>query len=261
MKGLRSSLGLAFLVASSLVACGGTFKGGSDNAGGSGGGAGTGSGGRDGCNNCRCGKGGSISCTDKACYSCQDMQTSYARAVEEARKCDPQSNNQCRGKLSEGLQCSCGVFVDEANVDAIAAAKRDAASYATGNCGGGVLCGACATPVGGYCSQAGRCETLWQEEPRACKVGGVVYPDGATGIPDPTSCNKCTCSDGELSCTEINCPTPCPTEHGFASQCALCGPTDECLIVEHACLPTCSPDGPACAEGACSAGICRNRCG
>jgi hypothetical protein len=153
------------------------------------------------------------------------------------------------------------VFIDEANVEAIAAAKEAAATYEAGDCGGGEMCADCGTPVGGYCSQAGRCDTLWREGPRACKVEGIVYPDGATGIPDPTSCNECSCYGGELSCTEINCPKPCPAEHVFTTQCAACGPTDACLIVEHACLPTCSPDTDNCAQGICSDGICRNICG
>jgi hypothetical protein len=84
----------------------------------------------------------------------------YARAVDEARKCDPQSTNQCQGQLGETIPCSCGVFVNEANVEAIAAAKQAAALYAADDCGGG-LCGPCATPLSGYCSQAGRCETLF----------------------------------------------------------------------------------------------------
>jgi hypothetical protein len=216
----------------------------------------------DGCHECLCRPGGDISCTARACVSCQDAQTTHARAVDEALKCDPQASNQCLGKLTEGLPCSCGVFVNEANVEAIAAARRAAATYAAADCGGGTNCGPCATLVAGYCSQSGRCETLWQEEARPCKVGGVVYPDGAFGIHDPTSCNKCSCSNGNLICTAAHCPVPfCPAEHVFTTQCAQCGPADECLIVEHACLPTCSPDTDSCAEGACMNGVCRNLCG
>lgn len=45
--------------------------------------------------------------------------------------------------------------------------------------------------------------------PGACEVDGVVYDDGATGVPAPDGCNTCTCSAGELTyCTEIACPPP-----------------------------------------------------
>ena len=212
----------------------------------------------DGCNQCSCEKGGVITCTERGCVSCAEPPIAYAHAVEEARRCDPQSANQCQRRFDDGLACPCSVFINEANVEAIAAAKEAAATYDAGNCGGAKVCPPCATPVGGYCSNGQRCEPLWREGPQACKVEGLVYPHGATGVPDPTSCNKCTCSDGELSCTEINCPTPCPAEHVLSRQCALCGPADECLIVEHACLPTCTADTDSCA---CVDGVCRNLCG
>jgi hypothetical protein len=211
----------------------------------------------DGCNECSCEKGGAITCTERGCFSCADPPIAYAHAVEEARRCDPQSTNQCQGTLAERLACPCGVFINEANVEAIATAKEAAATYEAGDCGS-KMCPACVTPVGGYCSNAGRCESLWQEGPRACKVEGFVYPDGATGVPDPTSCNLCTCNSGELSCTEINCPVPCPAGYVFTTQCASCGPVDDCLIVEHACLPTCNADTDTCA---CVDGVCRNLCG
>jgi von Willebrand factor type C domain len=216
----------------------------------------------DGCNSCSCVAGG-IACTTRACIepNCEGVAATYAAAVDKARQCDPKAMGQCRGKLAEGLQCACGVFVNQVNTEAIAAAKQAAANYSAANCGGDVLCGACATAVDGYCSAAGVCETLWEEGPTACKVNGVVYPDGATDIPDPTSCNKCSCKSGQLSCTEINCPMPCPPDRVFSTQCALCGPTDGCLVVEHACLPTCSPNTDSCVAGACSDGVCRSICG
>jgi von Willebrand factor type C domain len=215
----------------------------------------------DGCNSCSCQTGGAIACTTIGCSTCEDAQAAYGAAVEAARKCDPRAKNQCTEKFEEGLACSCGIFVNGENVDARKAAKQAAAAYSASSCGGGVQCGPCASPAAGYCSAAGACETLWEEGGAACKVGGVIYRDGATGIPDPTSCNKCSCQDGKLGCTEIHCPTPCPTGSAPSTQCALCGPTDACLIVEHACLPTCSPDTDECMQGACVDGVCRNVCG
>lgn len=217
----------------------------------------------DGCNTCSCESGGVVSCTEIGCFSCQDAQTRYAAAVDEARKCDPKAMDPCRGYLVVGLQCTCGIFVNEANVEALASAKQAAAQYSEFSCEGPPLpCPSCPPGIAGYCSPAGLCETVWEHDPSACKVGGVVYPDGATQIPDPTSCNKCTCKDGELtSCTEVGCPKPCPADRVLSTQCALCGPTDECLIVEHACLPTCDADTDSCAEGLCVDGVCRKICG
>ncbi|HET9954999.1 MAG TPA: Kazal-type serine protease inhibitor domain-containing protein [Polyangiaceae bacterium] len=40
----------------------------------------------------------------------------------------------------------------------------------------------------------------------SCEVDGVIYPDGASGIPAPDGCNTCFCSNGSLACTKIGCP-------------------------------------------------------
>jgi hypothetical protein len=93
-----------------------------------------------------------------------------------------------------------------------------------------------------------------------CKVGGVVYPNGASGIKDPFSCNDCTCMEGELACTKIGCPVACPAGSAPGKQCAQCGPVDNCEVVEHACLPTCSA-GTCTGAGACVGGVCKNLCG
>jgi hypothetical protein len=85
-----------------------------------------------------------------------------------------------------------------------------------------------------------------------------VYPSGATGLPDPVSCNTCSCVDGQLACTKIACPTACPTGTAFSTQCAQCGPTDACEVVEHACLPTCVD---TCTSGVCLDGVCKTVCG
>jgi len=97
----------------------------------------------------------------------------------------------------------------------------------------------------------------------ACEVNGIVYPDGWTGVPDPTSCNTCSCSDGSIdACTEADCPEPCPEDTVRATDCTACGPTDACLVVRTECLPACDNQDD-CAEhgGFCSQGACRQLCG
>jgi len=97
----------------------------------------------------------------------------------------------------------------------------------------------------------------------ACEVDGVVYPNGWTMVPDPISCNTCTCTDGQLgSCTEAACPDLCPEGTLLETECTACAPNDACEVVHTGCLPTC--DGqPDCAEsgGFCSVGVCRMVCG
>jgi hypothetical protein len=47
----------------------------------------------------------------------------------------------------------------------------------------------------------------------SCRVLHQTYPSGTSGIPDPSSCNHCTCEDGALACTLMNCVAPvfpCP---------------------------------------------------
>lgn len=96
----------------------------------------------------------------------------------------------------------------------------------------------------------------------ACQVGGVVYPSGAEGIQEPTSCNTCSCQDGALICTEINCPVPCPDGQVSTSDCAFCGPTDACEVTRTGCVPTCSEDEECAAVGGlCVEQRCVNVCG
>lgn len=95
-----------------------------------------------------------------------------------------------------------------------------------------------------------------------CEVNGRTYPHGAN-VPDPRSCNTCTCEDGELTaCSEADCPKPCPEGSLPATECAECGPTDACLTVRHTCLPECGPTDECVSGGWCNSGICRkNFCG
>ena len=98
-------------------------------------------------------------------------------------------------------------------------------------------------------------------EGASCMVDGVVYPHGATNVPDAASCNTCQCTDGQLAaCTKIACPTSCPRNRDFGTQCAECGPVDDCLVVEHGCFEVCDFDGD-CRDGACIEGVCAHLCG
>lgn len=96
----------------------------------------------------------------------------------------------------------------------------------------------------------------------ACEVGGVVYPSGTGDVPDPTSCNSCSCEDGALICTEINCPMPCPEGQVAGQECAACGPTDACEVVRFGCFSSCQ-DQQDCESsgGLCIAQKCINVCG
>jgi hypothetical protein len=75
-----------------------------------------------------------------------------------------------------------------------------------------------------------------------CIVNGVKYASGAT-VPDPFSCNSCSCEDGAITiCTEIGCSIPCPEGTIAGSGCAECGPVGGCPAVETGCMPVCSTD-------------------
>lgn len=96
----------------------------------------------------------------------------------------------------------------------------------------------------------------------ACKVGDEVYPSGTGAVPDPFSCNTCTCEDGQLvGCTELDCPSSCPRDFVPATQCAQCGPVDECEVVEHGCFTECDRESDCRDGGFCVEGVCRRLCG
>jgi hypothetical protein len=95
----------------------------------------------------------------------------------------------------------------------------------------------------------------------SCEVNGLTYPDGSGGVPDPFSCNKCACVDGQVNaCTEAHCPVDCAKGSAPGEACASCGPTDGCLSVRTGCLPTCDEKNP-CESGFCLDGLCKNVCG
>lgn len=212
----------------------------------------------DGCNSCGCAQDGSVSCTERGCESCESIASRYGTLMDLARKCDPAAPNQCVERVFEGLQCGCDTFVvggawNQSEADSLQQA------YSAMNCGAGVACGECSPPERAYCSPEGRCVDDYEPAPGpGCKVNGVVYPDGASAVPDPVSCNPCVCQAGELACDDAVCPKPCPAGTAFAQGCAECSSKYGCLVVESACMPTCSD--AACEAGFCNQGICISVC-
>jgi hypothetical protein len=212
----------------------------------------------DGCNTCHC-QNGTIGCTLAECDACQVATNAYELALEEARHCDPSlGDEQCAQRIPVGLVCGCESFVNPARAEAVERMSAAAQEFSENACSPGVLCGPCAPPLAGRCSSEGLCVDVPSNGGRACKVGGRVYAHGEGAIPDPRSCNSCSCDDGALTCTEIGCPTTCPDGSAYGTECARCGPADDCEIVEHGCLPLCDGDGACSDPGAvCGAGLCR----
>jgi len=213
------------------------------------------------CNSCTCEPDGSIACTAIGCQSqCAALEDQYAAALKRAKACDPTQTDQCTGAVSGSFSCGCSTPVNANNTKALAE-LANLAKQVTPECI--TPCPPCLpgsmTPVPATCTPAGSCENApIRPGETSCKVGGVVYPSGSTGIPDPTSCNKCSCENGRLNCTDIGCGTACPAGTTYGTQCAQCGPTDACQIVEYACLPVCTD---TCSNGICAGGICRQVCG
>ena len=214
----------------------------------------------DGCNTCVCDSDGSVGCTEADCNQCIEIQEAYGAAIAEARSCDPNLPDSCSELVFVGLQCGCYSFLNPEHADAIDRAAAAQQDFEALSCGGDVVCGACQEPTGAYCSSEGVCVDTFEVGPggASCTVEGQVYPSGSSGVPDPFSCNTCECVDGQLACTEINCPEDCPPDTVPSTQCAECGPVDNCLSVETGGLPACTD---FCEFGACIDGVCRMVCG
>jgi hypothetical protein len=194
---------------------------------------------------------------------CMSINQDYASAQEQAQSCDPNAaDDQCTQKVAVGTVCGCYSFANPANADAIARMAEDQRAFNDNQCVGGVTCGACLEPVRGRCSADGHCEDVPPGSGRSCKVAGKIYADGETGIPDPVSCNTCSCYDGQLACTEIGgCEKDCPDGKVFGTDCASCGPVDDCLMPEYDCFQRCV-DGCTAPNAFCIGGLCLNNvCG
>jgi hypothetical protein len=212
----------------------------------------------DGCNTCSCEQGGNVSCTLIGCSnSCDDIADQSFAAVEAAGACDPLAAGQCTQLVAGALDCGCPTYVNAENTEAIAELADLHEQYANLACGPSPC--DCAAPTSGYCASNGQCVDSYDGEgPASCKVNGQVYPSGSTGFPGPLDCNTCSCADGELTCTEEACPSACPPDSVPGSQCAECGPSDGCEVVEYTCLKVCSD---TCDVGDCFDGLCKNVCG
>jgi len=218
----------------------------------------------DGCNTCFCGVANSVQCTARACFSCSDFTTKYQATLNEAARCDPSLDSvQCTLSIGDSLTCGCITFANPANKTALEALGSLQAQYESAGCGNGVVCGPCPEPQRSYCSPQGLCAVAPQLG-RSCRVLGAQYPNGQTGIKHPESaCNTCTCEDGRLICSNLECASSsiCPDGQSFGRQClAGCG-HGACQIPEYTCLAHCG-DGNACADPAqaCNNGVCRNNC-
>lgn len=207
---------------------------------------------------CVCVSNVTIECTVGSGDECSGLVTGYEALLERARVCDPKAANECTQLVSGGLNCGCETFINPNGFSRNAAAELEK-RIAVNGCGQEVLCGPCPpAPARGYCTANGQCADLHDfGEERGCKVGGVIYPSGASGIQDPFSCNQCVCQDGELACDDAGCPKPCPDNTKPGKGCAECGPSDNCLIVEYDCMPACVE---TCAQGVCVNGACVNYC-
>jgi hypothetical protein len=194
--------------------------------------------------------------------SCMSLELDYDGAASDAQSCDPNAaEDQCTQKLPLGLTCSCDGFVNPKNADEIARMSTARQQWASLRCSGGVTCGACLAPIRGQCSAQGQCEDVPPGPGRSCKVAGKVYADGESDIPDPVSCAKCSCYDGQLVCDAVGgCEKPCPGGYGFGTDCSECGPTDGCLVPEYDCFKQCgdgcTDPGAVCIDGLCVAGFC-----
>ncbi|HTQ07029.1 MAG TPA: hypothetical protein VMI54_24395 [Polyangiaceae bacterium] len=198
------------------------------------------------------GTGGSATSVD-----CQALATELATTFEQATACDPNGPaDQCSATVTTYGGCDCPAYANPANAGAEAEYETTLQAYQDGDCALGVVCGACITTVRGTCDATGHCAAVAQGNGRSCMVNGVVYADGESGIADPTSCNTCSCVDGELACTEIGgCETPCPDGEMFGQACAECGRPSGCVTVETGCFATC-PKGCADPTLTCLNGLC-----
>ncbi len=191
---------------------------------------------QDACNDCECDD-GVVSCTDVAC-GCEQGGVSYddGETLPAPRACE---SCVCDNGDIACVSIGCSTCVDESGSERDEGeqwAGEDACSTCT--CGnGGIQCefSGCPDPecegVGAALPNGTQvelgdlvCECVDGEarclEPGACEVRGVLYENGSS-VPDPNSCNQCSCVDGEITgCTEIACPVvviePCAEDHDAA---------------------------------------------
>lgn len=229
----------------------------------------------DACGGCLCADDGSLLCAAIACPedvpdpegSCEVGGIVYpdgATIPDDCGGCQCQGGQvNCSLLLCDPgpAENSCELAFDAGNCDAYFPVFWH--NPETGECEEAVY-GGCGGNENRYESLA-LCEAscLGEEEiQQSCVVGEITYPHGASGVPDPGSCNTCSCNDGSITgCTKLNCPVACEDGLEIGSECAECRPDGACLAMRTGCLPVCdSPDecdGPG---AACTDGLCRSNC-
>lgn len=224
----------------------------------------------DGCNDCRCEEGGEVACTLKACTTVPLFCAFDGELYEN-------------GEGVPGYDPCNACFCNEGSIACTTAdcAVDPACSlpFEVGMCDAAISVywynpetGACEEQSYGGCGgNANRYDTLDEcvascgaSPDGSCVVDGVTYPDGATDVPDPQSCNTCSCENGVVTtCTEIHCPTSCDEGFSLETVCDSCGPGDGCEALNTRCVPVCESqsDCDAAGEGACMGGVCLTLCG
>jgi hypothetical protein len=82
-----------------------------------------------------------------------------------------------------------------------------------------------------------------------CQTEDGIWASGAKRVPDPFSCNTCSCDDGKLNCTERDCPKACPDRSMPALGCLDCVDND-CHLAHYDCFTSIYVD---CHDGGCFA--------
>ncbi len=228
------------------------------------------------CNSCVCSADGTISCTTAGCGDGDGDGDGDAPAP-----CVVDGVTYPSGATVPGSDCgSCSCYDGEVGCDLILCVDQCSQPFEVGNCDAAFQVywhnpdtGRCEQMIYGGCGgNENRFDTIEEcvstcdaQPPGAsCEVDDIVYPDGANYVPDPASCNTCSCDDGEVTgCTEMDCPKECEDGTALGSDCAECGPVDNCVTVRTTCLPTCETedDCSQAGAGACIDGLCKNFCG
>jgi len=153
----------------------------------------------------------------------------------------------------------CGLWA--CSLLACGGASRKEPSEGSG-AGGGAAAGGAST--GG--ANAGATGGSAGATPAGCDVQGVHYDHGTT-FQAPGDCNTCSCSDGEVACTLLPCPSAGCVHEGIhydvgqsvpsGDECNRCGCSEGGAVycTEIDCIPTPTETGGAGGEGGASGGV------